>query len=217
MFGTTLVPHSRVVLMSKRNNVKKTYLSDAEAKKLSRWASEVDKSESALLREAVLEYLDKDRTARLESKVDEIQDTLGDLQAQVSDDDAHTHKDDTPMSTASSAVEDMRSMIRRIQSNHDDVLNNDAVERAIEDIAGFDDRTIAKYKKMFRKRGLLFEHPGEPPLWTTDADTWLDWMSSYIQLNGREEAEAVADQYPARITLGSDDTLYVELSEEVET
>jgi len=202
--------------MSKRNNVKKTYLSDEEAAKFSRWADEADKSESALLREAVLEYLDHDRTARIEEKVDEMKATLADVQAQVADDTTHTHKPDTPMSTASSAVEDMRSMVRRIQSNHDEVLKNEVVERTIEDIAGFDDRTIAKYKRMFRKRGLLFEHPGEPPLWTTEADTWPDWMSSYIQLNGRDEAEKVAEQYPARITLGSGEKLHVELTEEHE-
>lgn len=202
--------------MSRRNNVKKTYLSDAEAKHLSEWADEVDKSESALLREAVLEYLDHDRTARIEEKIDRIESKLDAMHPQEESDTAHTHKPQQAMSASSSVAENKRDIIHRLQENNGEVMKDEVVVRAIEDIAGYDDRTIAKYKNIFRKRGLLFEHPGESPVWTTDSDQWLEWMSSYVQLNGRDEAEVVADQYPAQIFLGTDEKLHVELTEVAE-
>lgn len=202
--------------MPTRNNVKKTYLSDEEAARFSKWADEAEKSESALLRQAVLEYLDKDRAARIEEKVDRLEAKIDELHPHPEADTAHTHKPTNTMSASSEVAENKRQIVRRIQSNHSEVFKDDVLVRAIEDTAGYDDRTIDKYKRIVRERGLLFEHPGESPLWTTETETWLDWMSSYLQLNGRDEAEAVVDDYPARITLGTNDKLRIELTEGVE-
>lgn len=205
---------SRGCRMSTRNNRKVTYLTDEEAAAFSEWATEVGKSESHLLREAVLEYLDRDRTNRIEEKVDAMQETLTELQAHLTNQTAHTHTTDTPMNTATDATEKVREIIRRLQSNHDEVLKDEAVVRAIEDIAGIDDRTIRKYKGLFRKRGLLFEHPGEPPLWTAEADQWLAWMQDFARLNGKDEADVVAEQYPARVVSNMDGGIRIELLED---
>jgi len=203
----------RVIKVGERNNRKVTYLTDEEAAQLSEWSDEVEKSESALLRQAVLEYLDHDRADRIEDKVDAMQETLADMQAQLNPDATHTHKQDTPMQSTTDSTERARQIVRRLQANQNDVMKDDAVTRAIEDIAGIDDRTIRKYKRLFRKRGLLFEHPGETPTWTTESDVWLSWMQDFARLNGRDEAETVAEDYPAQVVLNMDGKIRIELME----
>jgi hypothetical protein len=200
--------------MSRRNNRVVTYLSDEEEAQLEEWADESGKSRSALLREAVLEYLDHDRAARAEDLARENQALLEELHAQLLDDDTHTHKDQGGMKRGSDSLEKARKMVRRLQANHEAVIKTDDVDRVIEDMAGVDDRTIRKYKGIFRRRGLLFEHPGQPPTWTTDGNKWLSWLENFAALNGPEAAEEIADQYPTTVVGG--ETLDVTLTEEAD-
>jgi hypothetical protein len=200
--------------MPRRNNRVVTYLSDEEEAQLDEWADESGKSRSALLREAVLEYLDHDRAARAEDLARENQALLEELHAHLLDDDTHTHKDQGGMRRGSDSLEKARQMIRRLQANHNEVIKADDVDRVIEDMAGVDDRTIRKYKDIFRRRGLLFEHPGQTAVWTTDGNQWLTWLETYAGLNGVEAAEEIADQYPTTVVGG--ETLDVTLTEEAD-
>ena len=197
-----------------RDNRVQVYLSDSELKQLSEWSEETGKSQSHLCREAVLEYTDNDRVSRLEGRMDGVESKLDEILAHLESNDAHTHKDQPPMSNTSDALETAREIVRRIQSNHDEVVKDEAVVRAIEDHAGIDDRTIRKYKRLFRKRGLLFEHPGNPPLWTTESNQWLDWMRDFAALNGYDDAEAIVNNYPARVTETMDGKIGIELHEQ---
>jgi len=203
--------------MSRRNNRVVTYLSDEEERQLNEWADASGKSHSALLREAVLEYLDHDRAARAEEIARENQELLEELHSLVADDGTHTHKDQGGMRRGSDSLETARQMVRRLQSNHDGIIKADDVDRVIEDMAGVDERTLRKYKDIFRRRGLLYEHPGQSAVWTTDGNHWLEWLKSYAQLNGPDETERVAEQYPTRVIRHSadDDKLNVELIDEV--
>lgn len=197
--------------MADRTEQIKTYVTPAEKKQLEDWADKTDKSQSALVREAILEYTDRDRTARIEEKLDRVLeqvDTLGDQPT-------HTHKDESACSTTpkgSNSTEKMRAMVDRIQVNHAPVVQDDDVERIIEDEAGADTRTLRKYKRLMRKRGLLFEHPGEPPIWTTQTDKWLDWVQDYGRLNGRDRLENVLNGYPASVSEGPNGPV-IELAE----
>lgn len=150
--------------MSDRNNRKVTYLTDEEASQLSEWADKSGKSESALLREAVIEYLDNGRGARIEEKVDRVLSLLGDAE--------HTHTRDGP---SQSVPEKARSIARRCHSNHDMPMKGADVEIAIEDIAGGDGRTVSKYKEQLKKRGLLYEHPFQP-VWTDSKTEFVGWV-----------------------------------------
>lgn len=161
--------------MSRRNNVKKTYLTDEEAAQLSEWAEEVDKSESALLRAAVLEYLDRDRADRIEEIVRENQTLLEDVRGALVNSEPHSHTKATTPSKGSSTVEKVRSIARRLHQNHESPVKKIDVERAIEDIAGADDRTVRKYKGLLKKRGLLYRHPTSA-VWTDDREEWLGWV-----------------------------------------
>jgi len=185
--------------MSKRDNPVKTYLTDTEKQRLEDWADEADKSQAQLLREAVLEYLDHDRTARIEGQVRELSAKVDDVLAQFDADTSHTH------TAQSDSLTTAREIVRRLQRNNDEVMKDDAVVKAIEDYAGIDDRTIRKYKRLFRKRGLLFEHPGDRPLWTTETDMWGKWVNQYANLNGGQDAvEDVLEPYPANMTYTPD-------------
>lgn len=205
--------------MTRRNNRKYTYLTDEEAAQLAEWSDETGKSESHLLREAIMEYLDHDRTARIEERLDRIEEKIDTLPPRSEDQPTHTHKPDPPMSQSTSqataATEKARTIISRLQNevdNPDGIIQSDNLDRAIEDIAGADRRTLSKYKRIVRKRGLLFEHPGEPPIWTLQSDQWLSWMEDYIRLNGTDDAEEIAADYPAEI-LPEADGYFVSLSE----
>lgn len=140
------------------------------------------------LENAIREYLDKDRTARIESKLDEV------LTHVREDGDSHTHKHGRPESRGSETVEKARQIADRLYTNHDEVMNDAEVTRAIEDIAGADDRTVAKYKKQLRRRDLLFEHPGSP-LWTTDTEQWVKWCDLYLGGHPDEHIEDILNQY----------------------
>lgn len=186
--------------MADRDNQVITYLNDKEHSQLKEWSNETGKSMSHLLREAILEYTDRDRAARLEGQIEDIDEKVEQVLASLESDTAHTHKNNGPPTQGSEAVEKARSIVSRLQANHDEVMKDEAVQRAIEDIAGIDDRTVRKYKRLFRKRGILFEHPGEPPIWTTESEQWFKWLHSYAELNGIDEAETVVENYPALIT-----------------
>ena len=155
---------------------------------------------------ALKEYIDHGREARIEEKVDKILTHLSETGA------THTHTPQNGVSRGSESVERARKIMRRLQSNHGEVLKNEYVERAIEDIAGADDRTVKKYKAILRRRGLLFEHPGERPLWTTETQTWNGWINEFGKLNGPGEVEDELEPYPARAE-GAGENLRIILTE----
>jgi len=200
--------------MPHRDNRAVTYLTDEEAAQLSEWAEETGKSESALLREAILEYLDRDRAARTEEIVRENNELLEALRASLADSDTHTHKARGGMNRGSDSLEKARKMVRRLQENHGEVIKSANVDRVIEDMAGVDDRTLRQYKSIFRRRGILFEHPGETAVWTTEGNQWLDWLERYASLNGPDAAEEIANQYPTDVRTG--EKLQVYLTDEAQ-
>jgi len=118
---------------------------------------------------ALREYINHGQGARIEEKVDKVL-------AQVSDQPTtHTHKQ-----RGSETVEKVRRMQQRLTANHGTIIKVADVDRAIEDIAGADDRTIEKYKRMLKRRSLLFAHPGESGVWTPEQQRWAKWCEDKI-------------------------------------
>lgn len=186
--------------MTRRNNVVSTYLSDDEKADLSRMSEQTGESQSSLVRKAVLEYLDRDRNARLEGKVRDLDDKVDRVLEHLSDDTSHTHKGHEVSNKATSVTEKARLMMRAIHDRDKDVIKSHDVELIIENYSGGDNRTIRKYKNHFRKRGLLLENPSEVPTWTTDTDMWSGWLVDYGNLNGREALDEFLEDYPASTT-----------------
>ena len=150
--------------------------------------------------QALKEYVDTDRYARIEDKVDRVL-------AHVSDGgDSHTHK----QTRASNTVEKAREIYRRIADNHGLVVKDNDVVRAIEDIAGADDRTVNKYKDILKRRTLLFEHPAGSPVWTTDREKWVEWTENKLANDPTVGVYDVIDEY------GMSTDRYDEIVEEAE-
>jgi len=185
------------------------------------WVIDLDESaeyagkcRADILRDAIREYLDRDRLNRIEDDIDEIADRLARVEDTLETDDSHTHKAGGGMQQASPSVEKAREMIRTLQSRHDGPgIQTDDVDRAIGDIAGSDSRTLRKYKRIFRDRGLLFEHPGDSPVWTLDGEMWLNWIEQYATFEGPDAAETEADKYGPVTAHTTGGTLDVELAE----
>jgi hypothetical protein len=130
-----------------------------------------DKSRGAKpkhLENALRAYLDQDREARIEQKVDEV---LGHLR----DDGAHTHT--KAPDRASATVEKARRIAKRCYRNHEVPMKEADVRRAIEDIAGADDRTIEKYTGLLKERNLLYRHPNSA-VWTDDREQFVSWADA---------------------------------------
>lgn len=135
------------------------------------------------LEKALQQYMGNDQLSRIEGKVDEL---LGDSRNEQT---THAH------TKASDTVEKAREIHKRIRNNHDPIVKDVDVERAIEDIAGADHRTIEKYQGILRKRDLLFEHPGDSAVWTVEKDQWVGWVESYVDNNPGIEINDVIDDY----------------------
>lgn len=135
---------------------------------------------------AIIEYIDHGRDARIEEKVDAILATLDSAET------THTHTE----FAASDTVEKARNVIERIRNNHGSIIKDDDVTRAIEDMAGADPRTVQKYKDILKRRELLWEHPSDSPVWTTDQMQFVEWAESYIDNNPSVEVFDVINEYP---------------------
>lgn len=146
---------------------------------------------------ALNEYMNEDRQARVEQNQHEMLEQLNDLRSLVEDSEStHTHKAETGCTD----TDNVAAIHERIVNKDKGAVKDDLVEQAIVTVAELpvgDDRTIRKYKQRLQKRGLLFEHPGEPPLWTADRDLWANWATR--EANSRNDLEATVEPYPAQV------------------
>jgi len=170
------MPTLEVVVMSEKTEQVKAYVTPAEKRQLKEWAAETDQSLSSLVRQAVLEYTDRDRAARIEDKLDRVLNSLD-------DGDTHTQtRPDNAGMQGSQTVERTREIADRIYDNQPAIMGESDVERAITDIAGGDPRTVKKYKDELRERSLLYRHPNdELGKWYTERSPWLADLAEYVQ------------------------------------
>lgn len=165
-----------VALMSDRSEQVKAYVTPAEKQQLKEWAEETDQSLSSLVRQAVLEYTDKDRTARIEDKLDRVLDTLD-----AEDTHTQTYSGSAAMQ-GSQTVERTREIADRLYDNHGTLIDDSDVDRAVTDIAGGDPRTVEKYKDELRDRSLLYQHPNDDlERWYSEREAWLADVVDYTR------------------------------------
>jgi predicted transcriptional regulator len=167
-----------------RDNRVWTYLTDDEKAQLSEWAADSGKSESQLLREAIMEYLDNDRTARIEEQVGELADQVEEMHTLLAD-NTHTHTDTPdqsgPDTEASPTVQRAREIAERVHENNAEAVSEPDLDRAVKDIAGGDTRTLRKYRTELVERGHLYPHPSDTsPVYYLDRDQWLTIVRKHI-------------------------------------
>lgn len=133
---------------------------------------------------ALKEYMDRDRFARVEDRLDDIDARLADIA------DAHAH-------TRTETVEKAERIADELDATDRTVIPADDVRRAIEDVAGADDRTVRKYQDLLKRRGLAYEHPTDG-VWTCDRDTWLKWAIRRVNNNPTVTRMDVIEGYPIR-------------------
>jgi hypothetical protein len=180
--------------MGRRDNKVSVYLSDAELSQIKEWAEEAEKPVSQLLRDAVLEYTDRDRAKRIEDKVSGVDEKLDQLIAQIDTEHTHTRSTDSA-SRQQSVPETTREIAKIVYRNHSIPVQEKDVELVIENNAGGTDRTKRQYKSQLKKRELLFKHPAAG-VWTDDKEQWVKWQVQATP--GDVDVDAVTKQYGMR-------------------
>lgn len=136
------------------------------------------------LENALRFYTDKDRLAHIDDKLDRVLSRM---------DDTHTHK---PSETEVKVTR----ISDRLHALDRTVIPADDVRRAIEDVAGADDRTIEKYHEQLKRRAVAYEHPTDK-VWFVDRQEWVKTVEGYLDNNPTAQIHDVLDPYP----LGFDD------------
>jgi len=141
---------------------------------------------------ALSEYVDRDRYARIEEQVSENADLLNEIRGLVSDESAeHTHKGPTTVR------EKAERIVTDLKTGDDHIIPTEDVEQAIREHAGSSDRTFDKYKRELKELGGLYEDPHSgSEVWTVDRMVWVQWATNYV--DGVPDAsvmELIAD-YP---------------------
>lgn len=121
---------------------------------------------SRLLERALVEYMDNDRGARIESKIDELHEKFDELEAPPptrSDDELERERQSATSSNDSvggfntRTEETVAAIAADLQGSNS--VNESILETAIEDNAGASYKTLKKYKRLLRKRGLAIPSP----------------------------------------------------------
>lgn len=134
---------------------------------------------------AFKEYVDRDRLARVDDKVDELLARFDEL------DGAHTHK-------ASETVAKTERIADRLRRLDRTVIPADEVRRSIEDVAGADDRTLAKYREQLKRRGLAYEHPTDE-VWFVSFERWVEVAEKTVANNPTADLNELLEPYPEGI------------------
>jgi hypothetical protein len=143
---------------------------------------------------ALIEYMDNDRLKRVEDGQDETHEKLDSVLALLSDaDGSHTHMADVSPQT----VGEKRDLIvGKLRERDAPVMPEQDVIEAIEDVAGGDDRTLAKYKDALRRSGEVYDHPDtESSAWTTDPERFASWALAVFESRPDADIREILEPY----------------------
>lgn len=128
---------------------------------------------SRLLERALVEYMDNDRGARIESKVDDVLDRLDEFEAPPAPRSEQSSERERQSATSSNpTVDSFNSRTdQAVQAIAADLpastsITESMIETAIEDNAGASYKTVKKYKRLLKKRGEAVPSP------VTQEDKW---------------------------------------------
>lgn len=157
---------------------------DAFVKQVVEWEGQKHGEIGRHAEKALEEYIDHGRLARIEEKLDEV------VGAVTDDGTTRTH---TSPGTGTTS-EKTRAIFQRLRDNHGAVISASDVDRAIEDYAGGDPRTLKKYRRKLKRRRLLFKHPTDD-VWTPDGPRWASWVDKYVENTPTAEIVDVTEAY----------------------
>lgn len=177
-----------------RDNRAVTYLDDSTLALLKETAENTGKSQAEVMRHALREYLDRDHKDRVEERLQRIEEKIDTLGGASSDESTHTHKHTETTNTAT----DRR--INELLNEHlpdEKAFPDRRVEQAVKNGLGYtDDRTVKKYRRLFKERALLYQHPNGK-IWYRNRKEWFE-VALYAPRHGFSEKE-LFEQYPDEV------------------
>lgn len=122
--------------------------------------------QSRLMERALVEYMDNDRSARIESKVDDVLDRLDEMESPPPPQSEDTLERERQSATSSNDPFDgyntrTEETVAAIAADlpESTSINESMLETAIEDNAGASYKTLKKYKRLLKKRGVAIPSP----------------------------------------------------------
>ena len=143
---------------------------------------------------AMREYMDRDRFARVEENQAETHELLNSVLGALSENSTtHTHTGDVKPMT----VTEKRDLIAgKLRDREAPIMPERDVVDAIESVAGGDDRTIRKYMGSLRRSGKAFDHPSsDSTAWTTDAEQFATWALAEFESRPDASMRDILDAY----------------------
>ena len=154
-----------------------------------------------LVERALIEYMDNDRAARIERKVDDLHELMEDT---LSERDLER---ETKFGTSSNAVSEdtspsasinqrTRDSINAIVAElpEDTVVSESLLESAIENHAGHAYKTLERYKTLLKNRGHILEHPLEPGQYVTSQKTFAIICENSEKITPPQLRDLIADR-----------------------
>jgi len=146
-------------------------------------ADEIDEKLHREVENALEEYLDRDRYARIEDELRELRELIKDGSTSRVGDGSYTHTNEIEQDWPNGIDQDLEAnWINNLQSDLRDrlkstwsnlieigeksgeggIINESDFERAVHQSGSVDDRTVQKYKKHFKLNGWLLPDPRDP-------------------------------------------------------
>lgn len=154
-----------------------------------------------LVERAMIEYMDNDRAARIERKVDDLhelmENTLSerDLDRETkSGTSSNANSEDTsPSASINQRTRDsLNAIVAEIPENT--VVSESLLESAIENHAGHSYKTLERYKSLLQNRGHILEHPTEPGEFATSQRTFALICENSEKVTPPQLRDIIADR-----------------------
>ena len=143
---------------------------------------------------ALREYMDRDRYARIEEEQEAMNEKLDAALAALAEGGEHTH---TGSATPQSQPEKAEQMAAILNERGQKVIPDEDVEDVIIDVAGHSERTINDYKELFKRKGHAYAHPSsDSHVWTVDVEVFARWVESHVNDVPDAHLMDVIDPYP---------------------
>lgn len=143
---------------------------------------------------ALREYMDNDRGARIEANLDILLDEIQEVKTILDQKDGIHTQTSADSDRQPETMQKLERIASMIQSNSADNVSvkEEYVERSIKRVAGANPQTIRHYKSELKSEGLAFEHPGQASLWYLDEEQFfkkLDYCSDWREIIGEYSEE----------------------------
>lgn len=146
---------------------------------------------------ALIEYMDRDRYARIEEEQQAMNEKLDAALAALAEGGEHTHTGSATPQTQTEKAEQIGAILNDSDAK---VVPSEDVEEAIREVAGASTRTLRDYKELLKRKGHAYAHPSsDSHVWTVDADVFANWTESHVDDVPDAHLMEILEPYPIGI------------------